>query len=241
MTSAVDNRPATAQAETLDQLAEFFRLPALGRDGDGPPDARHPVVIPSTRKELARFFWRYNFNRGVEIGVMEGEFAEVLLAANPQLHYTGVDPYNLRDDYRDQKRNQTVFDNYHRLASKRLAPYKYAALAVSRSMEAVRGVPDRSLDFVYIDGHHNFQNVTNDIVEWSRKVRFGGIIAGHDYYGSKPGAGLHVQLVVDAFTRAYDIKPWFILGAKDGAVGVERDEHRSFLWVNAPGPLDVGR
>jgi hypothetical protein len=110
-----------------------------------------------------------------------------------------------------------------------------------KSLDAVRAVADRSLDFVYIDGHHNFQNVTNDIVEWSRKVRFGGIIAGHDYYGSKPGAGLHVQLVVDAFTRAYDIKPWFILGAKDGAVGVERDEHRSFLWVNAPGPLDVGR
>lgn len=40
---------------------------------------------------------------------------------------------------------------------------------------------DKSLDFVFIDGSHNYEDVINDIKAWLPKIKEGGILAGHDY------------------------------------------------------------
>jgi len=40
---------------------------------------------------------------------------------------------------------------------------------------------DESLDFVFIDATHEYENVKNDINAWFPKVKRGGILAGHDY------------------------------------------------------------
>ncbi len=48
-------------------------------------------------------------------------------------------------------------------------------------MDALEDFEDNSLDFVYIDGDHNFKHISEDIYEWTKKVRSGGIVSGHDY------------------------------------------------------------
>ena len=76
-----------------------------------------------------------------------------------------------------------------------------------RSEEAAPKVPDESLDFVYIDGAHDFDSVMLDLILWSRKVRSGGLVGGHDYYRFK-NAG--VVPAVDCYTREHNIHKWFI-------------------------------
>jgi cephalosporin hydroxylase len=49
------------------------------------------------------------------------------------------------------------------------------------SMEAVKLYPDHSLEFVFIDAAHDYENVKKDIIAWRPKVKPGGILAGHDY------------------------------------------------------------
>jgi len=49
------------------------------------------------------------------------------------------------------------------------------------SMEAVKQYTDNSLDFVLIDGSHEYRDVVNDITEWLKKVKPGSILAGDDY------------------------------------------------------------
>jgi hypothetical protein len=49
------------------------------------------------------------------------------------------------------------------------------------SLEAVKLYDDRSLDFVFIDAAHDYDNVKKDIIAWKPKVKLGGILAGHDY------------------------------------------------------------
>ena len=49
------------------------------------------------------------------------------------------------------------------------------------SIEASKLYKDASLDVVFIDGAHDFDNVQNDIKAWLPKVKVGGYIAGHDY------------------------------------------------------------
>lgn len=40
---------------------------------------------------------------------------------------------------------------------------------------------DKSLDFVFIDGSHKYEDVVEDIKAWLPKIKKGGILAGHDY------------------------------------------------------------
>ena len=50
------------------------------------------------------------------------------------------------------------------------------------SMEAVNKFDDESLDFVFIDGSHEYKDIKDDIIHWLPKVKKGGVLAGHDYY-----------------------------------------------------------
>ena len=52
--------------------------------------------------------------------------------------------------------------------------------------EYLASVPDRSLDWVYVDGAHSYENVARDLWQaWSR-IRVGGILSGHDF-AIRPG------------------------------------------------------
>ena len=219
---------------THEALAEFFGLDLSACHGR--------VEIPRVgRADLARFFAAAGFNKGVEIGVLNGDYSAELCRANPALELWSIDPYTFREDYHSWgERTQEDCDAAYVAASAALAPFN-CHLWREFSLTAVQTFEDHSLDFVYLDGHHNFQNVTNDICAWSRKLRHGGLCCGHDYFETaRPGFGLHVKYVVDAFTKSYGIDPWFVLGEKRAPAG-ERDDHRSFLWVNRPMGLERGR
>ena len=49
------------------------------------------------------------------------------------------------------------------------------------SLDAVNQYPNRSLDFVFIDASHEYNDVKKDILSWYPKIKKGGFIAGHDY------------------------------------------------------------
>ena len=98
-------------------------------------------------------------------------------------------------------------------------------------MDAVKEFADNSLDFVYLDGNHNFTHIAEDIHHWLRKVKPGGILSGHDYVKHKPGIDTHVYQVVNAYTDAYFIKPWFVLGTREKIEGQIRDHDRSWMWI----------
>lgn len=49
------------------------------------------------------------------------------------------------------------------------------------SIAAVKQYADNSLDFVLIDGSHEYQDVVDDITEWLKKVKPGSMLAGDDY------------------------------------------------------------
>ena len=99
------------------------------------------------------------------------------------------------------------------------------------SMEATKEFKDKSIDFVYIDGNHTFKYVAEDICEWSKKVKSGGIIAGHDYIYANPKS-FHVRYVVDAYVESHAIKNYWVIGKKEKLPGEKRDQWRSWFWIN---------
>ena len=77
-------------------------------------------------------------------------------------------------------------------------------------MGAISQFEDNSLDFVYIDGNHAYDYVLEDCREWSKKVRHGGIVSGHDYTTRKHvNVGLDVKKAIDQFIQENNIRPFF--------------------------------
>lgn len=49
------------------------------------------------------------------------------------------------------------------------------------SLEAAKLYQDESLDFVFLDASHKYEDIKADIEAWYPKVKPGGIFSGHDY------------------------------------------------------------
>lgn len=172
-----------------------------------------PIRCPRyKRAHLPKLFAALGYKKGAEIGVRTGEYSEAICKAVPGIELLCVD---LWDAYYHFSADSGA--THYEIAQKRLAPYN-ARLVKAISTDAAREVPDGSLDFVYIDADHRFDYVMEDIITWSRKVRSGGIVSGHDYYRFR-NAG--VVPAVDVYTHTHGIHEWFITDEKEA----------SFFWV----------
>jgi hypothetical protein len=168
------------------------------------------------REVIAELYGELGYKVGAEIGVMNGEFSRIICDATPSMKLFCVDPYTPWPGSRvSQERQEVRF----RSAQKRLSGFE-ATFLRKTSMEALADIPDGSLDFVYIDALHDFDNVMQDLIHWNRKVRRGGMISGHDY------VLLHdcgVVPAVNAYTWAHNINHWYITN----------EYLSSFFWVKA--------
>ena len=117
------------------------------------------------------------FLTGVEIGVNCGFHAQSLVNVLNINRLYLVDPYC---DYVDKDHVYNYEDAY-REAVFRLNSFKDRVVFIkSKSHEAVESIPD-GLDFVYIDGNHDYDFVKKDIMLYYDKVRSGGVLGGHDF------------------------------------------------------------
>jgi Methyltransferase domain len=191
-----------------------------------------PFEIPDcSRDDLPRFFVEMGYKVGAEIGVDKGEFSKKF--CNAGLSLFAIDPWRYDNDYID-RHNQNKLDSFYEHTKKVLSPYPGTTIIRKTSIDALSDFADDSLDFVYLDGNHQLKYVIEDLVEWSKKVRPGGIIAGHDYIHTNPRtpAGIcHVIYAVNAYTSAYKIRNWYLLGRTNPVPNEKRDSWRSYMWV----------
>jgi len=177
---------------------------------------KSPIKLPIDKyRGLSSLFGELGFRVGAEIGVNKGRYSKWLCHKmrrnKPKLFL--VDPYLSYQEYGEYS-DQEGLDAIYEEAQVRLARYN-CEFVKKKSMDAIRDFNDNSLDFVYIDANHAFEFVVNDIAEWSKKVKPGGIISGHDY--SKHFQ--EVKIAVDSWVKIKQIKPWFLTG------------HSCWFWV----------
>lgn len=184
--------------------------------------------------DLAKLFAELGFTYGAEIGTDQGEYAEVLLNTIPNLNLICVDPWKAEAYEKGQQpesgENQKFFDVRYAETVMRLKKFSPKVdIRRQTSLEANKDIADNLLDFVYIDGNHDFLNVTQDIHYWLKKVKPGGIISGHDYCYFSTARFNHVKRVVQAYALSYHIFPVFAVSYV--RKGLKRDRFRSWFIV----------
>jgi len=118
----------------------------------------------------------------VEVGSYQGE-STIIFAENIKTLKTlyAVDPwmngYAPGDVCSDEYPMDIVESNFN----VRIKDYPQISKQKTTSEEFSKTIEDGSLDFVYIDGDHQYESCKKDLELWVPKVKKGGIIAGHDY------------------------------------------------------------
>jgi predicted O-methyltransferase YrrM len=146
---------------------------------------------------MKRFHWlekiikQNNYKTIVQVGTGKGPTSEHLLRTCPDIKLIEVAYYpgKLTEDRRDTQ------ESHYRAWQRRIRPYrKRTVVLFGKSEEKVSDVADGSVDLVFIDADHSYEACKQDIDIWLPKVRFGGMICGHDYKHPRfPG----VQKAVD--------------------------------------------
>ena len=130
--------------------------------------------------KMIKQFYKPHFKM-VEVGSSEG-VSTLLFAQSVDTVYS-VDCYDYKvpETGRIPSHDQS-FIEAERLFITRTKDIKNIIKIRKKSMEAVNDFPDRSLDAVYIDAEHDEDSVREDIKAWRKKIKFGGVLSGHDFY-----------------------------------------------------------
>jgi predicted O-methyltransferase YrrM len=183
-------------------------------------DQESPIQIAGFMRyrNLLRMFVDLGFTRGAEIGVAKGEFSLVMCRKIANLELLCIDPW---EKY-DYDRSGTAFwcninpEEDHNVTLDNLSGQNVTILKMC-SMEAIKRIPEGALDFVYIDANHYYEYVKQDLVEWGKRVRLGGVISGHDYLNNE---NCDVKWAVDEYVKENNVKKWFLTG----------DDTPSYFW-----------
>jgi predicted O-methyltransferase YrrM len=119
----------------------------------------------------------------VEIGSWKGKssaFMAVEIAnSSKNIEFYCVDTWNGSSEHKDMEEIDFLYDIF----SSNMKPVEnYYKSMRKNSIEAANYFEDDSLDFVFIDASHEYEDVKKDIKAWLPKVKKNGVLAGHDYY-----------------------------------------------------------
>lgn len=136
----------------------------------------------------------------VEVGCFMGKstayMAELIAQGDKNItfyavdHFKGSDEQIHREMLKDVSLEDVYFDNIARAGLSEVV----ITLVQDSKMSASK-FEDDSLDAIFIDAGHHFDEVMSDLTVWFPKLKIGGVIAGHDYYGSHQ----EVKQAVDKF------------------------------------------
>jgi hypothetical protein len=144
---------------------------------------------PSSHGDYRDFLLRNLPKRsaGCEVGVWKGEFSERILKIVQPRKLFLVDPWLFLPEFPGTwyggtaSRNQNDMDEIYQEVLQKVGERKNTVILRKSTSELTDEIQDGELDWVYIDGNHEYKYVLADLVYFNEKVKGGGIICGDDY------------------------------------------------------------
>lgn len=194
-------------------------------------------VIRENREDLLKIFPPHSI--GAEIGVWKGDYSAEILnrTACKELHLIdcwqhqdvsiyGKDPRNVA-----QKEHEAVYNSVCNRFSKDIDVGR-VVIHRSFSHEAARKFEVGYFDWVYVDGNHSFDTVTQDLGSFLPKVKPDGLICGHDYTNSvwARQRGFEVVAAVNQFVLRNGLEMVFLTREFWPSYGLARTGRSAEQW-----------
>lgn len=172
---------------------------------------KHRVTLVDLLQQLRDLFPN-ELLRSVEIGVASGKTATCVLDHIPYVHHYMVDTWIRKTDVYEAVVDKTKF------AGER------AHVIRQYSTRAAPMFEDNFFHLVFIDAHHTYEAVKEDMEAWWPKCRNGGIFSGHDYNHYKNDSGRYgVVRAVKEFGVPFSVREggvWIMRKDNDKRSGV---------------------
>jgi predicted O-methyltransferase YrrM len=121
----------------------------------------------------------------IEIGAYAGESTSIF-CDNFKSVIT-IDPFINGYDHSDKASFMSPMSKVYEAFCQNMQKYDNYRLIQKTSDEAILELADQQFDVIYIDGVHQYAQANNDIINYSKIVKAGGFITGHDYARRWPG------------------------------------------------------
>jgi len=118
---------------------------------------------------------------GLEIGICKGEnIVHFLEQTNRIDKIYCIDPYLPYMDWVGPV-TQEDMDLWYDITIKNFAPHADKIVMYKEASDkCVNKFENNQFDYIFIDGDHSYQGVTNDLNNFYDKLKMGGIFSGHD-------------------------------------------------------------
>lgn len=138
----------------------------------------------------------------VEVGVYKGRSAAFmaveLINRGLKIQFDAIDHFKGSEEHGDLSETlyMTCMQNLKSVAD-------VVNVIKMNSLEAVNLYKDASLDFIFVDGSHDYESVMADLNAWYPKIKETGIFTGDDY---QPGFWPGVIAAVNNFAHLNKLK-----------------------------------
>ena len=129
---------------------------------------------------LIKQFFKQNFKM-VEVGSFEGVSTLLFSQLVDTVYSVDCYDYKIPPEGRIPSMD-AMFVEAEKIFTERTKDIRNIIKVRKSSIEAAKDFADRSLDAVYIDAEHDEESIREDIKAWRPKIKFGGVLSGHDYY-----------------------------------------------------------
>jgi len=123
----------------------------------------------------------------VEVGSWLGRSAALMaveiLNSHKQINFVCVDPWtDGGPDLKDTKYYKELRKSPYDIFIENIRPVRHVVTPLRMtSLEGATKFADEEIDFLMLDGDHNYEAIKADIDAWLPKMKKGGVIAGDDY------------------------------------------------------------
>lgn len=164
-------------------------------------------MMIKNRSQFVELINNFNYRVGAEIGVQAGYFSQHLLTSKIEKLYL-IDCWTFQDNYFDIANvNQIHQNNLYELVKNKFAKNDRVKIIKKFSIDASEDFNHEYFDFIYLDADHKHNAIKNDIKVWYKRLKKGGMLAGHDYLdGIHNNCEFGVKKAVDEFVEKNDKK-----------------------------------
>ena len=140
----------------------------------------------------------------VEVGAWKGKSAAYMaveiINSEKNIDFYVIDTWEGSEEHMQNPELKDLYEIF--MSNMKPVENKFTPMRMP-SLEASKFFGNDSLDFVFIDAAHDYDNVVADLKAWYPKIKKGGVLAGHDFYPDQPTWGDVYKAVKDVFGTNY--------------------------------------